>query len=37
MWLCQMWNDWRASLRIVKPDTVTAVLDGKFGAAGPGL
>jgi putative transposase len=23
-WLCEVWNDWRASLRIVKPDTVTA-------------
>src|SRR5579859_6958961 len=23
-WLCQVWNDWRSSLRIVKPDTVIA-------------
>ena len=23
-WLCEVWNDWRPSLRIVKPDTVTA-------------
>ena len=23
-WLCQVWNDWRSSLRIVKPETVIA-------------
>src|SRR6202790_4145625 len=23
-WLCEVWNDWRSSLRIVKPNTVIA-------------
>ena len=35
-WLCEIWNDWRSSLMIVKPPTVLPGIAKAFDSSGPG-